>query len=236
MHKKATTPGGMKSISVHASMRLGQRDALWLAIALVLHALVLLIPLRSPPEVAANPTMVAVSLMAAAREDPPIEEKELPAPLAEQPSLVEQPRRAEPAAEEGVTEHPLVNTTTARLLDSASRFKWPSIDNRSNRQLGVFVPEAMPGNWRPRIMMEDNLFNGMMLPTKTETVDRWMAADGTHNVVLNSPSGDTLCGRAKPWNPMNPLFEPVMTFWKCGGGGKRDFKMPEQFTKSRQSR
>ena len=84
--------------------------------------------------------------------------------------------------------------------------------------------------------MEDNLFNGMVLPTKTEIVDRWLAADGTHNVVLNTPSGDTLCGRAQAWTPMNPLFEPIMTFWKCGGGGKRAFKMPDRYMRSQQHR
>lgn len=237
----------MDTATVYARMRLQRRDALWLAIALVLHALLLLIPLRTPPSVTDSPTLVSVSLVTSAKETPLIENRELPAPPPAQsqsvaelppphnPPLDEQPR-AEPAAEQVVTDDPLVHTTAARLLDSASRFKWPSIEQMNSRQLGVFVPQAVPDNWRPGITVEDNLFNGMVLPTKTEIVDRWMAADGTHNVVLNSPSGDTLCGRAKPWNPMNPLLEPVMTFWKCGGGGKRDFKMPDRFMRSRQLR
>jgi hypothetical protein len=181
--------------------------------------------------------MVSVSLIAPRNEDPVFEKKELPPAqnLAPQqpPPPVEKPAPPEPITMESSPGDPVVKTTTARLLDSASRFKWPSIKKDESRQLGVFVPQPIPQNWRPRIGVEDNLFSGMILPTKTEVVDRWLAADGSHNVVINTPSGETLCGRAQPWNPMSPELEPIMAFWKCGGGGKRDFKMPERYMRSR---
>ncbi len=74
-----------------------------------------------------------------------------------------------------------------------------------SRRLGVFVPQALPENWRSGIISRDNLFNGMVLPNKTEIVDRWLAADGSHNVVINTPSGQTFCGRALAWDPMQPV-------------------------------
>ena len=72
------------------------------------------------------------------------------------------------------------------------------------------------------------MFNGMVLPNKTEIVDRWLAADGSQNVVVNTPDGHTLCGRARAWDPMQPLVEHVMQFRPCGGGGKRTFEMPRR--------
>jgi len=81
---------------------------------------------------------------------------------------------------------------------------------------------------RSGISIEDNLFNGMAPPNKTEIADRWLAADGSHNVVINTPSGQTFCGRALAWDPMQPLVEHVMQFRPCGGGGERTFKMTQR--------
>lgn len=229
---------GMDPATVSASMRFHWRDGLWLGIAVLLHALLLLVPMRHSTPAAQVSQVVSVTLLAPPKEKPVFEDEGLPfakdiAP-SQRPPLAEVPPPPEPIAMESSPEKPVVKTTTALLLDSASRFKWPSIEQDESRQLGVFVPQPIPENWRPRIVGEDNLFNGMILPTRTEIVDRWLAADGNHNVVLNTPSGETLCGRAKPWDPMNPELEPIMAFWKCGGGGKRDFKMPERFMRSRQ--
>lgn len=228
----------MDLANISVSMRLNRRDALLFGIAVLLHALLLLVPLRHPPPAVEESRSVSVTLLAPRKEKPVFEKEELPPaedPVPQQAVVpIEKPVPAEPIAMESKPEDPVIITTTARLLDSASRFKWPSIEKDKSRQLGVFVPQPIPENWRPRISVEDNLFNGMVLPTRTEIVDRWLAADGNHNVVINTPSGETLCGRAKPWDPMNPELEPIMAFWKCGGGGKRDFKMPERFMRSRQ--
>jgi hypothetical protein len=180
--------------------------------------------------------VVSVILLAPRKEEPVFQEEKIPPAqdLASQQAtpLTELPAPPEPITIESSPREPLAATTTALLLDSASRFKWPAVEQDESRQLGKIVPQPVPENWRPPIVVEDNLFNGMILPTRTETVDRWLAADGSHNVVLNTPSGKTLCGRGRPWDPMNPELEPVMTFWECGGGGKRDFKMPERFMRS----
>ncbi|MFB3078583.1 MAG: hypothetical protein ACE1Y4_11335, partial [Lysobacterales bacterium] len=115
--------------------------------------------------------------------------------------------------------------TTARLLDSASEMAWPVPAVDDSRRLGVFVVQPLLEKLRSSISIEDNMFNGMVLPSKTEIVDRWLAADGSHNVVINTPTGHTLCGRVLAWNPLQPLVEHVMQFYPCGGGGKRTFEM-----------
>jgi hypothetical protein len=58
-------------------------------------------------------------------------------------------------------------------------------------------------------------------------VDQWLAADGSHNVMIRTSTGQVLCGRAESWNPMSPLVEPVMTYRACGDG-RRTFEMPER--------
>jgi len=229
-------------------MRFKRRDALWLALALLLHALLLLIPLKHPPAPGSASKVISVALLTPHKEQALILDETLPPAPAEPTETVEEllpqqlpPRLDEPAQPEvrasaGSANAPLVNTTTARLLDSASSLKWSLPEPVQDRQPGVFSPRAVPRNWRPKIVVEDNRFNGMVVPTKTEIVDRWMAANGTHNVVLNTPSGDTMCGRAQPRNPMNPVLEPIFTLWKCGGGGARLFKMPDRYMRFRQHR
>ncbi len=217
--------------------RWGAQDFLWLGLAVVLHALVLLIPAlknndsysRTLPLniTLLSPQPIAEPIIAEpeAERDEPLEidrEVVLPDP---QPSP-ELAHRQEPdervEAELPVKRAPL---TTALLLDSAGRIEWPVPNIDDSRQLGVFVPREEPANWRSGIRIEDNLFNGMVLPRQTEIVDRWLAADGSHNVVINTPGGRTLCGRGLPWDPMHALVEHVMLFRPCGGGGKRTFKM-----------
>lgn len=226
----------MDPVTVSASMRLNRRDGVLFGIVVLLHALLLLVPFQHSPPGTEVSQVVSVTLLAPRKEEPIFQEEEIPPAQDVTPRqatpLAELPAPPEPITMESSPEEPLVTTTTALLLDSASHFKWPAVEKDKSRQLGVFVPQAVPENWRPSIVEEDNLFNGMILPTRTETVDRWLAADGSHNVVLNTPSGKTLCGRARPWDPMNPELEPVMNFWECGGGGKRDFKMPERFMRS----
>jgi hypothetical protein len=101
--------------------------------------------------------------------------------------------------------------------------------SRPLRQLGNIPARDQLPAWSP----SGNLFDGMVAPPETEIVDRWLAADGSQNVVVNLPSGETLCGRAEAWNPMQALVEHVMMFRSCGGGGKRTFEMASRETPDR---
>jgi hypothetical protein len=92
-------------------------------------------------------------------------------------------------------------------------------------------PDAFerPWNWRRGAGAEalapfDNTFNGKTAPTKVVIVDRWLAADGSHSVIIETPDGLRMCGRARPWDPLEPLIEPMMMWTVCGGDGARPFK------------
>ena len=226
----------------------GLFPAIWLALAVLLHAILMLVPLQRFPSVTETSRVVSVSLLAPRIKQPVSEQREAPAhpPEESRPVVsvpppgalppVESPALVKSGAGKAGPGGPPADATTARLIDSASRFKWPAVEKDQSRKLGVFAPQSIPDNWRPGITVEENWFNDMVVPAKTEIVDRWLAADGSHNVVLNTTSGETLCGRAQPWNPMRPLLEPVMMFWKCGGGGKRTLKLPDRYSKTRQDR
>jgi hypothetical protein len=220
--------------------RWAAQDSLWLCLAIVLHALLLLIPALQRDYRAISVVPLNITLFAPApiekpfAEEPESKKTALPAvknktvalddpPVTELASLKEPEDRIdqEPPAKE-------VILTTARLLDAADEIEWLAPDEADSRRLGVFVPQAPPENWRSGIGIEDNLFNGMVLPNKTEIVDRWLAADGSQNIVINTPGGHTLCGRARAWDPIQPLVEHVMQFRPCGGGGKRTFEITKR--------
>jgi hypothetical protein len=223
-----------------ASRRLKVRDGIWLCLALVFHALLLLIPVTHNPAPEPATALVTVTLLAEdLLEDPfvgtleaeqeiipPPQDEPASLPIAERPGFT---RQEDPIKE--IPAPPAVILTTARLLDIASQFEWLLPQADEHRQLGVFTAPPLPENWRPDIGAEDNVFNGMVVPDKTEIVDRWLAADGSHNVVLSTPTGHTLCGSARPWDPMQPLVEHVMHFRSCGGGGTRSFEMSYRHTR-----
>jgi hypothetical protein len=169
----------------------------------------LLRPLPLPaPTAAPLPVPETVSVTAQKR----------PAPLVPAPREETTPQLRLPSAEE--------------LLEAARQPKW-TLPAKPARRLGEFVPPAPPPNWQPSITARENRFGDAYAPPETEIVDRWLAADGSHNVVIRTPNGMTLCGRALPWNPMEPLVEHVMMFRSCGGGGERSFSMPERLVPRR---
>jgi len=213
------------------------RDGFWLGLAIVLHALLLLIP--AAPDSSPNQTTnaVAVTLLSANANEQPLAET-IETPISEVPVPDPQPAPRAPDEPpeialqedpgEEVPADPVPIISTARLLASVGQVKWVSSQPDEPLHLGVFSPRPLPANWTSGMVTEDNLFDGMVAPRKTEIVDRWLAADGSHNVVIHTPGGDTLCGRALAWDPMQPLVEHVMQFRPCGGGGKRTFDMPRR--------
>ncbi len=214
------------------------REFLWLCFAIVLHAGLLLIPISHEPamQTSASPVMLTL-LVESVVPEPAIEaikpvQTKLPQEILERPQ--EEPD--ELASLEAENPNPLVISSTARLLDSANNMDWPVSPLKKTLQLGIHVFRPFPENWRSGRKVEDNLFNGMVLPRKTEIVDRWLAADGSHNVVINTPGGETLCGRGLPWDPLRPMVEHVMQFRPCAGGGKRSFNMTLREARPRNNR
>ena len=202
---------------------------LWLGLAVLLHAAALLLPLTYPKGQATLDRSLIVSLL---RPLP------LPAPattplfVPDPVSVTAQKRPVPP-----VPVPPEVSTpqprlpSTEEILEATRQSKW-TLPTEPARRLGAFVPPAPPPNWQPSIATRENRFSDAYAPPETEIVDRWLAADGSHNVVIRTPNGMTLCGRALPWNPMEPLVEHVMMFRSCGGGGERTFRMPERLLPS----
>ena len=221
--------------SVHKRWR--SKDGLWLSLAIALHVLVLMIPTRQEAPTITSIIPLNIRLLAPPAIDKPFVEDsvqlkdEYPATenVTDASALPEKPELASQENVESSPPHARIREEvipgTARLLDSASELDWPLPAVENFRRLGVFVPQALPENWRPGFKIEDNPFNGMVLPGKTEIVDRWLSVDGTQNVVINTPGGNTLCGRVEAWDPMQALDERLMHFRPCGGGGRRTFEI-----------
>jgi hypothetical protein len=125
--------------------------------------------------------------------------------------------------------------TTARLLDKVEKMDWVPQETTGTRQLGIFIPQALPDNWKKSKLTGDAIFNPMVLPRKTEIVDRWLEVDGSHNVIVNTSGGQTLCGRALPWDPMRPFIEPLMQFRLCSGSENRISEMTKRIKRSTSS-
>lgn len=217
--------------------RLKIHDGFWLSLAVGFHALLLLIPLA--PESVKKPadaTVIVTLLTEQEQEQPFVEITEPPIPDAPAPETLPDPlpqaeQQIFAEQEEMVSEIPVKPSdlpSTARLLDSASKVEWIPEKNTEPLHLGISSNRSMPDYLKAHMGDEDNMFNGMVAPRKTEVVDRWLAADGSHNVVIHTPTGHIFCGRALAWDPMQPLVEHVMQFRPCGGGGKRSFDMPRR--------
>lgn len=212
------------------------RLAGWLLVAVLLHAMLLLIPSQQGPRSGKALERLTVSLRyfrpAELLSSVPAPAVEKPPTPVSKPAVAQQPDRPMPTplTPPATAESPPV-LSAARLLDLATRRDWQLPNARQQREPGMYSRQAMPPSWRRGMPREKNRFEGLVAPAEVETVDRWLAADGSHNVVITTPNGDTYCGRVGAWNPMSPLFEPVMMFRTCGGGGKRTFDMPHHYRK-----
>lgn len=228
-------------------------DLAFLAMAVLVHAALLLVPLKkwenrqadAPPRLKVDLRQLLPPAPAEPRTEPESEPQTETLPTEPTPpEPAELQRRTarttlnelpEPPPES--IEEPEPQTFNAQQLRELVRRAELKEDATSPaRQLGSAKPWQPPANWNrnagaPYLADSENRFNGMTVPEDVEIVDRWLASDGSHNVVVNLPNGDTVCGRAEPFNPMQPLVEPVMMFRPCGGGGKRTFSMPDRYKK-----
>lgn len=226
------------------------RFAGWLAVAMLLHALLLLIPAQRglTPGPAANSLAVvlikawqaapgAAELNRARAEPEPVpsppEPRSAPEPAtSSKPGLTadEAPRSAAPAREAATSPDagsPDRPVTAARLLDLANPREWRLPGKPGEYQPGDPASPSRP-NWRPGTDLGRSRFDGRALPERVEIVDRWLAPDGSHNVMIEMPTGEMLCGRAAAWDPTQPLVEPVMMYRSCGPA-RSTFEWPEHY-------
>jgi hypothetical protein len=233
--------------SATTATRWRKKDSLWLLMAIVLHATLLLIPAFQKHQTLSSAAPLNITLIAPLPlENPFLEEvapEKIELPTVENKTIVqdEQPipeiESRQRIADQTEPDPPVAEVilTTARLLDSANELKWPLPDPGVPRQLGVFVPQALPDNWRSGDVIGDIILNPMIPSAKTEVVDRWFEADGSHNVIVNTSGGGTLCGRARASDPMQPLDEPVMHFRLCSGSRKRTLEMTQRIMRQESS-
>lgn len=215
----------MNGVKVRRLRGIDKGFGLWLGLAVLLHAAALLLPLTDPEGQATFDRSLIVSLL---RPLPLPAPTVAPLPVPDPVSVTAQKRPTPPVPVPRQETAPPPRLPSAGDMLEAARQPKRTLPAEPARRLGEFVPPAPPSNWRPSITVEENRFGDAYAPAETEIVDRWLAADGSHNVVIRTPNGMTLCGRALPWNPMEPLVEHVMMFRSCGGGGERTFSMPER--------
>ena len=208
--------------------------ALVLLCALLLHAALLLIPLRQAdgPDVRRPVEVEFVRQLPPATpqvepEPEPLPAQPTPEPAPE-PVIAEQPMtdalvQAEPEEEQP---HADIVITAAYLYDSVANLEW-SEPEAPPLMLGRSVRGELPRNLvSPVLPWTPNWFDGMAAPGEVEVLDRWTEPDGSMMMVMRTPSGQTVCGRGAAWDPLNPLVENVMMFRTCGGGGKRTRPAP----------
>jgi hypothetical protein len=229
--------------------RWNKSNLAWLALAIAIHGVLLLVPLRNWQVPVGLQPAIAIQLVPhGVRNDEPIIPHVQPFEPARQVAAqsILEPQQADvgppepmPAQPDPAVPEPPETTdkpgtmSAARLIDLVSRMSSNARQSPFSRlpgspPLGRHEPSWRRGSKSAASLPDNNLFDGMVAPAETELVDRWQAADGSNNVVINTPNGETLCGRAEAWDPLRPLMEPLMMFRSCGGGGKRTFTMDKR--------
>ena len=211
--------------------RPGRRELGILAMAIMLHAAFLMLPIKRQLDATPADRIVEVNLLPAAASLPPTAsapesqplaepvEKEPPEPLPSEPEIPA-PSIAVDEIQPGPT-NPVL--TVARLLDQMQRMEWKPPQATADRE-AIYRPltsKLYARLKRPVLELEVNLFDELVIPVEVEIVDRWLEPNGTHRVVIHTPTGHTLCGRHEPVDLFRPWLQMPMMFHPCAGGGKR---------------
>lgn len=227
-------------------------EAGWFALALAVHAALLLLPLERSRQDVDSHRFLPISLKLAPRRLTAVprnglaghkdRERERPDTGIAEPANDAEPLTPDTAAsrrppvEASTPQAPTPSTTpepitrrslsTADLLQALSDMGFGDPRQELPRTLGSPPPSAGTDPAAPVNPLAESI-SGSFKTSSPVVLDRWLASDGSHHVVVELPNGQTLCGRASAWDPMRPLVEHVMMFRACAGGGARSFSIPE---------
>lgn len=216
-------------------------DACWLAIAVVAHLALLLVPLKQPVPDTHDQPLISISLKAFVEDSHSAPVKKLQEDLAEpevvpvdgaepDTATVDKMAHFTPVEASPDETQEEVLPSAAQLIESISRVHFEESEPATTRVLGSSFSVSTPRNWRAgsepgAARYSDNWFEGMAMPRSTEIVDRWQSNDGSQNTVVNLSNGTTICGRQAASDPLRPMLVNLMMFRPCGGGGKRTFSL-----------
>jgi len=235
--------------------RSGWREFGFFAMALLIHGALLLLPMKTwqahPPDGNSRNELIQVNLRPAPRMPAsplePARALHTPVKVLAQPLLERKPAADYILAEiplpspmpelenQAASESPPVQVLSSEQLRfQAGQLARLAPPAQTGSSLGTAKPMAPPANWSqhagaPIFSSFEDRSHEVTLPETATVVDRWQAADGSHQVIVHIPNGDSLCGRADAYNPMQPLVEQVMMFQPCGR--KPTFTMPERYKK-----
>ncbi|MEJ8566675.1 hypothetical protein [Elongatibacter sediminis] len=238
-----------------SSSRPNRYEAGWFALALAVHAALLLLPLERSRQDMDSHRFLPISLKLAPRRLTTVprndvtehkdrererEREQTDAGIAEpakdaEPLAPNTAAPRTPPAEESTPQAPTPRTapvpnmrrslSTANLLQALNDMALEGPRQGLPRTLGSPPPGAGTDSAASANPLAESI-SGSFKTTSPVVLDRWLTSDGSHHVVVELPNGQTLCGRASAWDPMKPLVEHVMMFRACAGGGPRSFSMP----------
>jgi hypothetical protein len=209
------------------------RFAGFLAGALVLHGLFLMLPAQRALQPGEVLHRLSVSLRSAAPApaQPDVESAQLKpkrpvaAPSEDTfPAAESRPPPPPVPPSDPTEEAPAPGLSTARLLDFAHRKRWTLPEASEPRRLGA----PRPGSLHRSREAGRPAADAPETAPGIEIMDRWLAADGARNILIRTPSGRLICGRTEAWDPMRPLVEQVRMLRDCGSG-EPTFEWPEQY-------
>lgn len=211
------------------------RFAGFFAAALMLHGLILMLPAQrgGPPERVLHDLSVTLRSVARPQIEPAAEltdpqpapptatDRRDPAPPSVRNPVESPPSTPLPGPAEAA---PLTDLSTARLLDLAHRKRWALPEDNATRRLGTPPPEILRRGREAGLPSP----GGLDMAAGFRIMDLWLAADGSQNVLIETPSGRVLCGRTEAWDPMRPLVEQVRMLRDCGSA-EPTFEWPERY-------
>lgn len=191
-------------------------------LALTLHLALLLVPLhrnKGRPAVETGPVIEVALASPAARviREPMAEHRASPKAIDGKaiPANQDEVKQAPDKAPVEVTAQPDAAALRRALPGQVAGFVRGGVPESNSSSLRRLHPSWNPSWSTPVLEDLETAFSPYFAPAEAVMLDQWQEPGGARRVVMRLPSGDSVCGRAEPWDPLNPLVEPVPMFHRC---------------------